>query len=258
MKLLAGLRQNQLRRKRFGRYLLYALGEVVLIVIGILIAIWINNRNEADKAKQFSGVMLQEMLKDLASDTLYLSKGLERLEQHMAVEEWVLSKTSYQPQDVDSLLMWFKGGRWTFWVNERSFQKIQFASASGLTGYEELYPRVSNYYTVTQKRMQQLSELEQRATEQGSNLEQVLYQTLEVSGSFFNDYSNFTLEVDFPVSGESRPLGPFLEEMASVESRNFLRKTYARHMFVFLSFTDCKAQARRLIKEIEATLKNDV
>ncbi|MEM9985834.1 MAG: DUF6090 family protein, partial [Bacteroidota bacterium] len=74
------MRHNQLRRGRLGRYLLYALGEVILIVIGILIAIWINNRNEADKAKQFSEVILQEMLKDLASDTLYLSKGIERIE----------------------------------------------------------------------------------------------------------------------------------------------------------------------------------
>ncbi|MEM9985168.1 MAG: hypothetical protein AAF804_08745, partial [Bacteroidota bacterium] len=94
-----------------------------------------------------------------------------------------------------------------------------------------------------------------RATEQSSKLEQVLYQAIEVSASFFNDYSNFTLEVDFPVSGEKGPLKPFLEAVASVESRNHLRKTYARHLFIYLSFTDCRSQAQRLMKEIQMALE---
>ena len=39
------IRQNLLTRNRFTKYLLYALGEIVLVVIGILIALQINNWN---------------------------------------------------------------------------------------------------------------------------------------------------------------------------------------------------------------------
>lgn len=39
-------RQKLLAEKRVGRYLAYALGEIVLVVIGILIALAINNRNQ--------------------------------------------------------------------------------------------------------------------------------------------------------------------------------------------------------------------
>jgi len=40
------IRQELLVKKKFTRYLLYALGEIILVVIGILIALAINNGNE--------------------------------------------------------------------------------------------------------------------------------------------------------------------------------------------------------------------
>ncbi len=43
------IRQKLLDEKSFSSYLVYALGEIVLVVIGILIALQINNWNEARK-----------------------------------------------------------------------------------------------------------------------------------------------------------------------------------------------------------------
>ena len=37
------------RRSRTGKYLFYAIGEIILVVIGILIALQINNWNEEKK-----------------------------------------------------------------------------------------------------------------------------------------------------------------------------------------------------------------
>ncbi len=36
---------------RFGKYLLYAIGEIILVVIGILIALQLNNYNDGLKQK---------------------------------------------------------------------------------------------------------------------------------------------------------------------------------------------------------------
>ncbi len=46
LRIFRNLRQESLTRKNIGRYLLYALGEILLVVIGILIALEINNRNQ--------------------------------------------------------------------------------------------------------------------------------------------------------------------------------------------------------------------
>ena len=59
-------RQRLLSENKFSKYLLYAIGEIILVVIGILIALQINNANEDRKAR------LQEIkyLKNLQVDIL--------------------------------------------------------------------------------------------------------------------------------------------------------------------------------------------
>ena len=46
IKFFRKVRQKLLKENRFNKYVLYAIGEIVLVVIGILIALQINNWNE--------------------------------------------------------------------------------------------------------------------------------------------------------------------------------------------------------------------
>jgi hypothetical protein len=46
MNFLTKVRQNLVKKNRLSSCLLYAIGEIVLVVIGILTALQINNRNE--------------------------------------------------------------------------------------------------------------------------------------------------------------------------------------------------------------------
>jgi len=54
IKLFSKIRQRLLTENKFSKYLLYAIGEIVLVVIGILIALSINNWNtdQADRAEE--------------------------------------------------------------------------------------------------------------------------------------------------------------------------------------------------------------
>ncbi len=51
-----------------GKYLKYAIGEIILVVIGILIALQINNWNEVNKNKHIETLFLQDFVTDLKSD----------------------------------------------------------------------------------------------------------------------------------------------------------------------------------------------
>jgi len=51
IKFFSKIRQQLLTENKFSKYLLYAIGEIVLVVIGILIALAINNNNEVSKIK---------------------------------------------------------------------------------------------------------------------------------------------------------------------------------------------------------------
>ncbi len=60
IKFFRKIRQNLLSENKFSKYFLYAIGEIILVVIGILIALQINNWNENNKnSKQESQILLQ-------------------------------------------------------------------------------------------------------------------------------------------------------------------------------------------------------
>lgn len=61
IKFFRKIRQNMIKENKVSKYLLYAIGEIALVVIGILIALSINNKNEERKVKQFEYGILQDI-----------------------------------------------------------------------------------------------------------------------------------------------------------------------------------------------------
>lgn len=63
------------------KYLKYAIGEIILVVIGILIALQINNWNEQRKTKQKETIILNEFLASINSDfTAYKTQNDPKLQ----------------------------------------------------------------------------------------------------------------------------------------------------------------------------------
>jgi hypothetical protein len=62
---------------RLGRYVIYAAGEILLIVIGILIALNLNNWNERRKAEALELEYLQRIYTDLKADTRYFEDQIK-------------------------------------------------------------------------------------------------------------------------------------------------------------------------------------
>ena len=69
-------RQKVLADNRFSKYFLYAVGEILLIVIGILIAVRINNSNENRKIDGIRDSYYQQLLVEL--DRFILFAGCDR------------------------------------------------------------------------------------------------------------------------------------------------------------------------------------
>jgi len=68
IKFFRKIRQRLLIENRFTKYLIYAIGEIVLVVIGILIALDINNRNELKKNDLDIRSSLSEIQNNLLED----------------------------------------------------------------------------------------------------------------------------------------------------------------------------------------------
>ena len=59
---------------RAGRYLLYALGEIALVMIGILLALQVNNWNQNRIDRRSEIKYLKNLQKDLKQDTLRINR----------------------------------------------------------------------------------------------------------------------------------------------------------------------------------------
>ena len=70
------IRQRLLTENKFSKYLIYAIGEIALVVIGILIALQINNLNEDRKARKSENQILFSLAEDFNSNLKSLENSL--------------------------------------------------------------------------------------------------------------------------------------------------------------------------------------
>ena len=61
IKIFRNIRKSQLMENKTSIYFKYAIGEIVLVVIGILIALQINNWNEQRKDEVSTKLMLNQL-----------------------------------------------------------------------------------------------------------------------------------------------------------------------------------------------------
>ncbi|SDL72529.1 hypothetical protein SAMN04488034_1094 [Salinimicrobium catena] len=106
------IRRKLLGKNRFRKYLLYAIGELVLLVAGILIALQINNANERRKAFEREQIYLKEFHRDLQLTQQELGR--------------VIQKTARVSRKADSLIR--------FIVNPRPVADTTFADLT-LSGF---------------------------------------------------------------------------------------------------------------------------
>ncbi|TLP71099.1 DUF6090 family protein [Maribacter sp. ACAM166] len=74
IKFFRKIRQKTLTENKFGKYLTYAIGEIILVVIGIFLAIQLNNLNENRKEVDKEVSFLLRLKDDFNSDITDLSR----------------------------------------------------------------------------------------------------------------------------------------------------------------------------------------
>ncbi len=75
IKFFRHIRKDLLEKNKTGKYLKYAIGEIILVVIGILIALQINNANENRKNSNKELEYLTNIKEEIKQDSLNLGYG---------------------------------------------------------------------------------------------------------------------------------------------------------------------------------------
>jgi hypothetical protein len=107
-----------------GRYFKYAIGEIILVVIGILIALSINKWNEERKENLFEKKVLSEILMDTEEDLKEMKNALDSINDTQKSSYALLAHLNDRKPYHDSLDFHFakQFGLWSLSPNTTSFE----------------------------------------------------------------------------------------------------------------------------------------
>ena len=92
-KFFRNIRQSLLMKDKITKYYKYAFGEIVLVVIGILIALSINNWNEARKNRIEQLILINNIIEDLRLDSIHINKSLSEVGNQKKLVDDLISKS---------------------------------------------------------------------------------------------------------------------------------------------------------------------
>ncbi len=107
IKFFRKIRQNLLLEGKTGKYFKYAIGEIILVVIGILIALQINNWNNNNQLKKLETKYLTEIRNNLKSDLPDINFNIDFNESRLKSNEIILQYLNREIDYSDSLKFHF-------------------------------------------------------------------------------------------------------------------------------------------------------
>ncbi len=153
IKFFRRVRYDLMEKNKTGKYFKYAIGEIILVVIGILIALQINNWNENKKAKTIEVYVLKEVLSNLNEDAIILN---DIINQRKKAKLSVTKMMSYLEKEIigkDTL----EKDITNFLTFERYFpinNAYEILKSKGLQlSNNILTTKISRYYDYEQKKM---------------------------------------------------------------------------------------------------------
>tara|TARA_R110000772_G_scaffold177493_1_gene289047 strand:- start:18 stop:785 length:768 start_codon:yes stop_codon:yes gene_type:complete len=152
-KIFSTVRIDSIFDKNFNRYFLYVFGEIVLVVIGILIALQIDNQNKVQEASKKEILYLQSFQEDLRKDIGLIKDQLEAKEFLFSqLEEVFYEYPNLQYRSEEELLeissrLALITSQFNFVCSCSTFEAIQNSSDIQVITDFSLVQLLFNYYT---------------------------------------------------------------------------------------------------------------
>lgn len=153
IKFFRRIRQRLLTENKISKYLLYAVGEIILVVIGILIALQINNwnqnQNEQNKIKEYAASLIQDLEGDLKMTGEIQRQNEEIVTRIDSLKWYILNR---KIEDISNLTMLYftlnKPHRPYVW-NRTTITELKNSGALGLIKNDSLSKMISEYDAFT-------------------------------------------------------------------------------------------------------------
>ncbi len=146
IKFFRKIRQNSLMENKTGKYLKYAIGEIVLVVIGILIALNINTWNDNQKTEKYEQEILLLINQNLKNDSIALSNELFKAKEANMLTDRLIKQVASKNYS-DSLNIWM-GKIISFEIFKSQSSAFEILKAKGIETISdnELQLALISYY----------------------------------------------------------------------------------------------------------------
>jgi len=107
IKFFRHIRQKHIMENKTGKYFKYAIGEIILVVIGILIALQINNWNEQRKDRVKEQALLGQLKKEYESNLIQLNEKIEMRKTMVNSAQKLLNMIDHRDQVVSDSIAYY-------------------------------------------------------------------------------------------------------------------------------------------------------
>jgi hypothetical protein len=141
-----------------GKYFKYAIGEIILVVIGILIALSINNWNEGRKSKIMATEVYTNLLTSLKQDSLEVVRAINLITKSLETQKKLILSTSDQyvkdlsQTDLDKMVEEIFQGVMSFFPKTGVYDLITSNNSMDLLQSSEIKSLLINLYDFQYKR----------------------------------------------------------------------------------------------------------
>jgi len=151
IKFFRRIRQKLIAQNRFSKYLLYAIGEILLVVIGILIALQVNEWNQDRKERHRELGYLNEIRNNLTSDSLQLINIVETNNKKVQLYDSIVERFDIKyPKEAHSRFIALNikkiAGFELFKLNATAFGNMKSTDNLGILSSHELRLKLVEYY----------------------------------------------------------------------------------------------------------------
>jgi Family of unknown function (DUF6090) len=137
-------------------YLKYAIGEIMLVVIGILVALEVNNLNQSRKDKATEDIWLENLVEELKADTAWVNsfyinryeakvKGLSQVKSYYQKAIKISDTTEF----LTGVQMGAMYGYAVWQISKSTYYSIVNSGGLEKIGNQKLREQIIEYYSVT-------------------------------------------------------------------------------------------------------------